>query len=416
MRAARPAGAAVRRGRRRPAPAAGSRARADGHVHDHDRRHRQRGRRRRARLRPAARPRRGGAARVGHGADRAGPRRRRGGAHVADWRASGWAGRESVRATASPRACSSGAALGFVYTPCAGPILAAVISVSAASGRTVAVAIAYAFGSGAVLLALALGGHRLFDRVRRAGRGPALQRDARRDHGHHGRRDRHRTGRQLRPVRRPAHPRSQPHRVAGEIARRAEPPARAHRPQGEVRGERLIALRAAQRQPGEAAGRRASSESPRRRARIHRNGGLVQHAGRPPAHARGTARARGARRLLDVHVHQLHPHAPLPEGVGRRLPPRRPDDRRRRDARVLLRARRGQRRQRDRAVRHPLPRRPGQRNGHLERLRQRVLARRLPDRRPRPGALRRLRRGRLRRDRDRDPRAVWPNPARRSAG
>jgi len=69
-----------------------------------------------------------------------------------------------------------GAALGFIYTPCAGPILAAVISVSAASGRTVAVAIAYAFGSGIVLLALALGGHRLFDRVRRAGRGPALQR------------------------------------------------------------------------------------------------------------------------------------------------------------------------------------------------------------------------------------------------
>ncbi len=69
-----------------------------------------------------------------------------------------------------------GAALGFVYTPCAGPILAAVISVSAASGRTVAVAIAYAFGSGVVLLALTLGGRSLFDRVRRAGRGPALQR------------------------------------------------------------------------------------------------------------------------------------------------------------------------------------------------------------------------------------------------
>jgi cytochrome c biogenesis protein CcdA/thiol-disulfide isomerase/thioredoxin len=69
-----------------------------------------------------------------------------------------------------------GAALGFVYTPCAGPILAAVISVSAASGRTVAVAIAYAFGSGIVLLALTLGGRSLFDRIRRAGRGPALQR------------------------------------------------------------------------------------------------------------------------------------------------------------------------------------------------------------------------------------------------
>jgi cytochrome c biogenesis protein CcdA/thiol-disulfide isomerase/thioredoxin len=69
-----------------------------------------------------------------------------------------------------------GGALGFVYTPCAGPILAAVISVSAASGRTVAVAIAYSLGSAAVLLALTLGGRRLFDRVRAAGRGPALQR------------------------------------------------------------------------------------------------------------------------------------------------------------------------------------------------------------------------------------------------
>jgi len=69
-----------------------------------------------------------------------------------------------------------GGALGFVYTPCAGPILAAIISVSAASGRSVAVAIAYSLGSAAALLALALGGRKLFDRVRAAGRGPALQR------------------------------------------------------------------------------------------------------------------------------------------------------------------------------------------------------------------------------------------------
>jgi cytochrome c biogenesis protein CcdA/thiol-disulfide isomerase/thioredoxin len=69
-----------------------------------------------------------------------------------------------------------GGALGFVYTPCASPILAAVISVSAASGRTVLVALAYAAGSALVLLALTLGGRRLFDRVRRAGRGPLLQR------------------------------------------------------------------------------------------------------------------------------------------------------------------------------------------------------------------------------------------------
>ena len=69
-----------------------------------------------------------------------------------------------------------GAALGFVYTPCAGPVLAAVITVSAATGRSVAVAVAYALGSAAVLLVLCLGGRRVLDRVRRAGRGPAVQR------------------------------------------------------------------------------------------------------------------------------------------------------------------------------------------------------------------------------------------------
>jgi cytochrome c biogenesis protein CcdA/thiol-disulfide isomerase/thioredoxin len=69
-----------------------------------------------------------------------------------------------------------GGALGFVYTPCASPILAAVISVSAASGKTILLALAYAAGSAAVLLALSLGGRRVFDRVRKAGRGPLLGR------------------------------------------------------------------------------------------------------------------------------------------------------------------------------------------------------------------------------------------------
>ncbi|MEA2242550.1 MAG: hypothetical protein QOD24_2106 [Solirubrobacteraceae bacterium] len=72
-----------------------------------------------------------------------------------------------------------GGALGFVYAPCAGPILAAVISVSASQGTTAklaAVGVAYGLGSAIVLLALALGGRRVIDRVRRGGRGPALQR------------------------------------------------------------------------------------------------------------------------------------------------------------------------------------------------------------------------------------------------
>jgi cytochrome c biogenesis protein CcdA/thiol-disulfide isomerase/thioredoxin len=72
-----------------------------------------------------------------------------------------------------------GGGLGFVYAPCAGPILAAVVSVSAtqgASGRLVAVALGYAAGSAAVLLAIAYGGRRVIDTLRRRGRGPAVQR------------------------------------------------------------------------------------------------------------------------------------------------------------------------------------------------------------------------------------------------
>ena len=65
-----------------------------------------------------------------------------------------------------------GAALGFVYAPCAGPILAAVITVSAATGASVALAISYAAGSAAALLVIALGGRRLL----RPLRGPRLQR------------------------------------------------------------------------------------------------------------------------------------------------------------------------------------------------------------------------------------------------
>jgi cytochrome c biogenesis protein CcdA/thiol-disulfide isomerase/thioredoxin len=72
-----------------------------------------------------------------------------------------------------------GGALGFAYTPCAGPILAAVISVSASEGtsaRLVTVAVAYAAGSAVVLLVLALGGQWVGDRIKRAGHGLALQR------------------------------------------------------------------------------------------------------------------------------------------------------------------------------------------------------------------------------------------------
>jgi cytochrome c biogenesis protein CcdA/thiol-disulfide isomerase/thioredoxin len=72
-----------------------------------------------------------------------------------------------------------GAALGFVCAPCAGPILAAVISVSASgntSARIVAVAISYALGLSAVLLVYAVGGRRLIDVIRRHTRGHVVER------------------------------------------------------------------------------------------------------------------------------------------------------------------------------------------------------------------------------------------------
>ena len=67
-----------------------------------------------------------------------------------------------------------GGGLGFVYAPCAGPILAGVITVSASQSFTaarLAVALAYGIGSAVVLYGLMLGGRRLTARlVRRSTR------------------------------------------------------------------------------------------------------------------------------------------------------------------------------------------------------------------------------------------------------
>jgi thiol-disulfide isomerase/thioredoxin len=67
-----------------------------------------------------------------------------------------------------------GGSLGFVYAPCAGPILAGVITVSAsqsfAAGR-LAVALSYGIGSAAVLYFLMLGGRRVIAPLARRGVG-----------------------------------------------------------------------------------------------------------------------------------------------------------------------------------------------------------------------------------------------------
>jgi cytochrome c biogenesis protein CcdA/thiol-disulfide isomerase/thioredoxin len=72
-----------------------------------------------------------------------------------------------------------GGALGFVCAPCAGPILAAVTSVSASSGATtqiVAVALAYAVGLSSVMLLYGLGGRAILERVRKRARGHVVER------------------------------------------------------------------------------------------------------------------------------------------------------------------------------------------------------------------------------------------------
>jgi len=72
-----------------------------------------------------------------------------------------------------------GGALGLVCAPCAGPILAAVTSVSASGGasvRVVAVALSFAVGLSAVMLLYGLGGRAVLDRVRRSVRGHVVER------------------------------------------------------------------------------------------------------------------------------------------------------------------------------------------------------------------------------------------------
>ncbi len=67
-----------------------------------------------------------------------------------------------------------GASLGLIYAPCAGPILAGVITVSASQTFTagrLAVALSYGIGSALVLYLLMLGGRRVLAPLRRRGSG-----------------------------------------------------------------------------------------------------------------------------------------------------------------------------------------------------------------------------------------------------
>ena len=200
-----------------------------------------------------------------------------------------------------------------------------------------------------------------------------------------------------------------PDAVARELERRPEP-------------ARLAATRLAVRRAPEGGGqgdsgrRSARRGDPRRqdpvaagarpRAQLHRQPGLVQHSGRPAADDGRAARPRRARRLLDLHLHQLHPHAAVRQGPVRDLSPLRTRGGRRRDARVHVRAGGEQRRAGDPHRRDPLPGRPGQPLRDLERLPEPVLAGRVLHRRQRQGPPHPVRRGQLQAGRGGGPRAA----------
>ena len=291
VRAAGAARAAVGRRRRRPAPAAGHRARAVDHVHGDDRRRREGRRRRRARQRPAARRGDRRAARVRRGAAAAGHRRPHRGAAVAPG---------ALRPALARRRLLVGAArrrrarlrLHAVREP-------------DPRGRHLGQRGERQNGRDRARLRARLGGRAARADARRPasvrpraqGRArPAAAARARHDHDPHGGRDHRQPRRQLRPVRRAAHPRRQPDGVAGVLGNGHQPPARNQRASAEVRArQRLLGVRrlgiereggAGERQPGDAAGRRARPAEARPGAGIHRNAGLVQHARRAAAVAR----------------------------------------------------------------------------------------------------------------------------------
>ena len=168
--------------------------------------------------------------------------------------------------------------------------------------------------------------------------------------------------------------------------------------------ERVERSSAAQRELGELTGARApkATGSSDERAR-----GLRPRAGVPRARgldqlqaadAAGPARPRRPDRLLDVLLHQLPAHAPAHPRVGRPLPRRRADDRRRPHARVRVRARAVERAREREEARAPLPGRARQRLRHVGGLAQPVLAGEVPDRPERARPLLPLRRRRVRHD------------------
>ena len=297
-----------------------------------------------------------------------------------------------------------GGALGFVCAPCAGPILAAVTSVSASSGATaqvIAVALAYAVGLSSVLLLYALGGRAVIERVRRSARGHVVERTlgvvliA--------------TGVLMAA--------NLDVRFEEALAKSQTLPGFLLDPTKSLETSNAVQNRLASLRPASefAARQREASTRP-----VPDTAGVsipgvktpslpdlgpapdftdtqqwFNTPGGAPVVAGDAARPRRARGLLDVHVHQLHPHAAIRRGPVQDVPPVRARDRGRGDPGVHVRTGRVQRQAGDPLRRPHLPGGAGQQVRHLERVSEPVLAGGVSDRRQGRGPPHAVRRGQL---------------------
>ena len=177
------------------------------------------------------------------------------------------------------------------------------------------------------------------------------------------------------------------------------------------------AVEGARRRPGARGDRQDAGGQPaqlRRRTTSACRRCVDQHEA---ADARVVARQGRARRLLDVLLHQLPAHAASPQGLVRGVSREGARDHRRAHPGVRLRARDVERAGCRQATGHPLSRDAGQRLQDLGQLRERVLARRVPDRQTGARSPHALRRGRVPADRSVDPAAARrQRGARKAAG
>ena len=224
---------------------------------------------------------------------------------------------KTARATASGRGSRSALSLGLVYAPCAGPILAGVITVSASqsfSAGRLAVALAYGIGSAVVLYFLMLGGRRVVGAA-----GPPRRRPPDRDGRGDGRR-RPGDARQLRhPLPEHRSPPTCPCFLVNPTEGPRRTPPRRSRRSPSIRGGDGHGVGSEGHRGGAGNRRQAASSTCRCSARRPNSSTTERWFNTPgdkPLTMKRAARPGRPGRLLDLQLHQLHPHAALPQGLG----------------------------------------------------------------------------------------------------